>query len=414
MGLLNSIAAFGISGRGYDEMDQRYRQRDRELQAAKVNDIAVKEAMRKDDLGESVRAAVQGVSPRAAVMGLNIPEHQGEAYDEEYRPATKEGFDVPASTDVRGKLKAAADVYLERGEIEQAEKLRKSLDALESEGYKHLVTGVAAGKDPREIAAQFNRIGEKRIVDGSTDGRTYKFKYEDGSTNEFSRDQARGLASALGYMKKPDVQQVHKDSNLVNTDTGEVIARGPTSPPPVRNIDPLSPEGLAAKKDFETWKSTLGGKGPGAPAKIREINSLMSEFDMDREKAIELAYGINRNSKSYEDRVRAWATVLKSDMDLGMDSTKLLEAAKRLTSAFDEGGAPKPRPALSAAPKVATSRSTSPAEPEQLGGPGSPGFDARVPLTLKAPGGRDATFTGRYTKAGKPIYSDGTNRFVAE
>src|SRR6185369_13324658 len=126
---LSAVANLGTASQGFSEADRAISERDQRERSAKLNDMLLRDALRKDDIAAGARSAMDAVRPRAAVMGLNIPEHLGEAYDEEYRPATKEGFDVPGGVDLRGKTQAAADYYANRGELDQAEKMRKSLDA---------------------------------------------------------------------------------------------------------------------------------------------------------------------------------------------------------------------------------------------------------------------------------------------
>lgn len=245
MGVWDGIAALGLAGRGYEATDKVIRDRDwqeeERARQKKLNDMALAEAVRKDELARGLRERLAQVPSRPAAMGLDVTTPaENDPYGEGY-VRTDKGFEAPAQADVRGKMAAAQDYLAQKGEMEQAEKYRKALKALESEGYQSIVVGVAGGKTPKEIAEQFNAVGEKRIVGGSTDGRNYRFKFEDGTETTYNRDQMRDLATAHGFLKKPETKIVPAGS--VETVDGKPVFTN-------TNVKPEDPEVKAARLDL--------------------------------------------------------------------------------------------------------------------------------------------------------------------
>lgn len=266
MGFLDGIAALGLAGRGYENTDRAIRDRDwqqaeRDRQK-KINDMVLKDALRKDELAQGLRDVMAGVPQRAAARGLDVTTPaENDPYGEGY-VHTDKGFEAPGGTNLRATAKAAADYLAGKGEIDAAEKYRKTMKALEDEGFKDVIVGIAAGRTPKEIADEFNAIGEKRIVGGSTDGRVYRFKYEDGTEATYDRGQVRELAQAYGFLKKPDLHNVPEGATVLKD--GRPVYTAPKATKTER-IDPLSPEGIAAAEDREEARAR--GRARGTPDK---------------------------------------------------------------------------------------------------------------------------------------------------
>jgi hypothetical protein len=358
-GLWGGIANLGLAGRGFEAEDAVIAENKRRESAQKLTDIAVKEAMRREGLEQGLRDAVSKVPMRAAASGLPMttvtPPDESDRWGET-QIATTPGMDLPASVDARGKAEAGARYLADQGELERAEKYRQAAKAMEDEGYKTVVVGVAAGKDPKAIAEEFNQVGKHRIVNAAANGGTYRFQLDDGTEMPVTQAGARNLATAMGYLKKPETKIVPQGA----TETVDGVPVYHNDPKPDHEkIDPLSPKGIAARKDFEEYKaSMLGGKGAGsgtgAPAKIREVQQLMSDFGLSQDDAISLAYGIGKNSKNYEERVQKWITTLKGDMDLAQDNEKLIARARQLAKTFGDEEARSPtRPSVRPTSKAA-------------------------------------------------------------
>lgn len=276
MGFLDGIAALGLAGRGFDETDRRIRDRDwqqeeRERQR-RLNEMALAEAVRRDELARGLRETMANVPRRAAARGLDITTPvENDPYGEGY-VRTERGFDQPeGGVDLQATTRAAADYLAGKGEIEASEKYRKALKQMEDEGFKDVIVGVAAGKNPAEIAKEFNALGEKRIVGGTTDGKTYRFKYEDGTEATYQRDQMRELAQQFGFLKKPDLHNVPAGSTVLRD--GKPVYTAPAKETP-RNIDPLSPEGIeAATRRAEAVERARANARPEKPPKPRNWTS---------------------------------------------------------------------------------------------------------------------------------------------
>lgn len=335
MSFLGAIANLGLMGTGYEKADAQIAARERRDLEAQLTKRAVEEAIRKDDLGKGLRSAVAGVKSRAAMHGLEVPEHQGEAYDEEYRPASKEGFDIAADSNLAGKTRAAADYAAEQGELEQAEKFRAKLEKMEAEGYKSMMVDMAVGKNPQEIAAQFNRIGEKRIVDGSTDGKVYKFKYEDGTEQTYDRGEVAARAEQMGFLKKPQTKIVPQGSDVVGED-GKVLHTNPR-PAPVRNIDPLSPEGIEAAKKRAAAIAAVRPTRGGDPTARRPGNANQFHSQLKSLATSYLTTNDEETGKPTVDRqgvVRL--TAAASQIASANPNLSPAEALEQAAAAFDE------------------------------------------------------------------------------
>jgi hypothetical protein len=263
-GLWGGIANLGLAGRGFEAEDAVIAENKRRESAQKLTDIAVKEAMRREGLEQGLRDAVSKVPMRAAASGLPMttvtPPDESDRWGET-QIATTPGMDLPASVDARGKAEAGARYLADQGELERAEKYRQAAKAMEDEGYKTVVVGVAAGKDPKAIAEEFNQVGKHRIVNAAANGGTYRFQLDDGTEMPVTQAGARNLATAMGYLKKPETKIVPQGA----TETVDGVPVYHNDPKPDHEkIDPLSPKGIAARKDFEEYKaSMLGGEGRG-------------------------------------------------------------------------------------------------------------------------------------------------------
>lgn len=381
MGFWDGVASLGLAGRGYEEMDRTLAENAARERQAKLQERAVEEAIRKDDLARSARDAMARIGNRPQAMGLDVttitPPDESDRWGET-KIETTPGFGAPESVDLAGKNRALAEAMAAGGDLEAAEKARKRLKELEAEGYQTMIVGMADGKDPKEIAAEFNSIGQKRIVGGVTDGKTYRFKYEDGTEGVYDRDRVRTAAEARGFLKKPPTTTVPQGSTVVDS-TGKPLYTNPK--PASTRIDPLSPEGLAARQQFEDYKMRIKANQGGDPAKVREIRWLAEQFDGDTDRAIEVAYGIDKTSKSMEERVQKWASVLKSDFDLAQDSNKLMARARELANSFSVAGGDRRAPRRAAPPP-----SDRPAPPQP--GPTSEGPPPEYPDAVKAPDGK--------------------------
>lgn len=406
MGFWDGIAALGLAGRGYENTDRAIRDRDwqkaeRERQK-KLNDIALKDALRRDELATGLRDAMTSVPTRETAKGVDIVTHEGEPYDEERRVA--EGIDAPADSNLPGKAKAAMDYLADKGDIEGAERYRKTLKALEAEGYRDMVTSMAAGRPIKEWAPKFNQVGEERIVGGDFDGQRYRVKYESGREAVYDRNQMRDAAEMHGFFKREKPNVVPQGSEL-RDDRGALLARNPKPQTP-RNIDPLSDEGLQATEKQERMKQRIKaemGGGSKATAMVQNLEYLSSKMGI----SIKEAYEMSRTgmSKPEHEQVLDTATKLLNGFETStkyqnretgaVDYARVFEDARRMMEMAKQ------------------KRKAARAAEQPLGVPNSD--PSRLPpLNLKAPGGGEATFTGKYTKAGKPIYSDGTNSYVGE
>jgi hypothetical protein len=277
MSFMDAIASLGLMGTGYNETDRRISERDRAALSQKVNQRAYDEALRLDDIASGARGAMAKIPKRAAALGLDVdtvvPPDESDRWGENQTVTTK-GIDSAEGTDVRGKLKAAADYLAEKGEIEQSEKYQKQLKALEAEGYNTMILGMAEGKDPKAIAGEFNRVGEKRIVNGRLDGTVYRFAYEDGTEAQYDRESVRAAAIQKGLLKKAETRIVPAGSTIT-TDDGKPLYTAPEKTQAPRNIDPLSPEGIEAGRKRAV---AIAGTRPTTDPSVRRPGNL-NQFD---------------------------------------------------------------------------------------------------------------------------------------
>lgn len=336
MSFWDGVASFGLGAKGYDEYTDGRADRDYlTKQRARADDVATIELERlhrQDDLARTTR----DIARKYGIGGENqLPERSIEvpfgqpANDDEGNPmpppATKTQT-VAAQQNTQGLYQALADAHMKAGNLEQAEKIRKAMKEVESEGYGEIVKGVVAGEDPQAIAQRFNQRGNKRIVSGEKAGDAYAFTYEDGTKSTMNQRQASDLGTKLGIFKK-DMTIIPEGGTAIDG-AGNVIAHGG---PKSRNIDPLSPEGLAATQKRDEAKAraaAMFGKDV-TPARVKEVKFLAERaFGGDETAAIEYVYG-NRD-KSRTDQILKIAGLLKADPELGMDSKKLMRQAEDL------------------------------------------------------------------------------------
>ncbi len=371
MSFLGGIAALGLAGQGYNETDAA-------LQRKKINDMAVEEALRRDKLAKGLRAAMMGIKPVMATPGqdMKATADENDPWDPGFEtPVPGTGVSSSGGPDIRGKAKAAEDYLAGQGDLEGAMKYRAALKAMDDEGYKSVVAGVAAGRDPSEIAQEFNKTGAKRIVGATRQGSSYRFRYDDGTESEYQQSQMQDLAGKLGYMKKPEQKIIPQGSIL--TQDGVPIVTNPRPAP----RDPYGPEARA----FEQFKAGLkasaaGAKSASDPADIRSLDALVTRYGMDRDKAIGLVFRVKEaGGKTREQRIQAWANVLKGDPGLAMDSKKLISEATKLVDMQDStGGGAKKAPA--AAP-ASTGKRKPPVVGYELNGFVYKGGDANDPAS---------------------------------
>lgn len=290
MGLFQGIANLGIAGSGYEQADKGIRDRDwQERQRAaegKMTDLAVAEALRKDELAKAVRNAVQAVGPRAAARGLYGAKSTsvGEGDPGENNPGlaitqTEQGADLPQSPDLAGKLNAEAQARAAGGDTAGAMNAMAAVKQLHAEGYNRILDGVVKGRDVKSIADDFNQVGQKRIVGGNTDGDRYTFKYEDGTESAISKADAHRLGTQLGIFKRDPLQIIPQGGTAIDS-SGNVMARGQDKP---RNTDPNSPEVIAAREEARQkreeaairLRASLAKTGDGKPREVKLAEAMV-------------------------------------------------------------------------------------------------------------------------------------------
>jgi hypothetical protein len=414
MSFWDGVASFGLGVQGYnDYTDSRA---DRDYLAAKrkrdeeVQGIELEKLRREDDLAKTTRAIAArnglGGADQLPAVNMDVPIKPLVPMDDEGNPmpVASKSVNLPAGSNRIGMYNEMADAQEKAGKLAEAEKIRTAIKAIESEGYSDIIKGVASGEEPAAIAQRFNQKGAKRIVNAEKKGDGYLFTYEDGKSQAMDKNTANDLGEKLGIFKREKPTVVASDASLVD-DHGKVLYKGTPKP---KNIDPLSPEGIAVKKDFESWKATLAKKEGGDPAKIREVRALADlAFGGDIEKATEYAYGVKDQDRTSQ--VMRMMGILRNDDTLAQDPKKLQSKAEeivdglRTKSTTTRGGVRPTKsdnaPDIQSEIEAANKRDA-----------------AAPPKTLTVPGTRsEATFTGRYTRNRKPIYqsADG-QQYVGE
>lgn len=393
MSFWDGVASFGIGVQGYnDYMDSRadadYRAKKR-ARDEEVSALELERIRRDDDLSKQTREiarkyGVKGENQLPAV-NMEVPIPQLQVDDEGYpMPQATKSVALEAQTNRGGMYDAMAQEYEKAGKLAEAEKMRTALKQLENEGYTEIIKGVAAGEDPATIAQKFNQKGNKRIVNAERDeGGGYNFTYENGKSQRVDKATASDLGTKLGIFKQ-DTAILPEGATLVERSTGRELGRGQPKRPP--NIDPLSPEGIKAKKEFEDYKASLSKKGEGGdPAKIREVRALAEYFGGDTEKAIEFAYGMKDQDRTAQ--VMRMMGILRNDDALGQDPQKLQAKAEEIVDGLRSResktrGGQRPTSA-----KKETKQDAPATEP---------------PSTI-AQGGITYTYAGK-TRSGKPLY----------
>jgi hypothetical protein len=388
---------------------------------AKLDEMTLKEAQRKDELAKLARDAVAQVPTRAAMKGLTpVPEHQGEAYDEEYRPA-QVGVDSPEGPDFAAKARAEMEARLKAGDLEGAEKTRKLLGSLETEGYNKIITGVADGRSVQEIAREFNAIGSKRIVGGSSDGKVYRLKYEDGTEAEYSRDDMTSLAAAHKLRAKPEEKIVApgyalaRDGKEVYRNTGtpasvqaaSVRASVPRPPPKAAAVKP--PNFNAADAELRRLATAhYTTSNPDTGAKIVDNES--------KEETIAEAGKLLRADPTMPPAA-AFRTAAEQVGERKQTITQAQAEAETAAAGLDFENDAKRQEWIKS-----TARATARRRMKLAGAtPATPAADAKPPGAMPTPAteqaakevkptvnwrGSTMTFTGKYARNGKPIYAN--------
>jgi hypothetical protein len=406
MSIWDGIAAVGQAGRGFDAASERDYALRRDEAQRKLTDLAVANAIRKDQDAAQLRAVQAQISPRAAAQGLGfdktvqseIEPDSGVGLQRETAPGSD--FGASADSNRMARVRAAADLLENRGDFEGADRYHKALKAMEDEGYKAVVVGIASGKSPQEIAAQFNEIGSKRIVGGMTDGKTYKFKYEDGTEGTYERAQMRRVATDHGFLRKPETKIV--PAGATETIDGEPVYRSPEKAMPPQKIDPYSPAGIEAQKTLADYKEKVKGQyanKSNATAMEKNVNRIAEEFGVSWPEAYEKSR-VGMSAPEHE-KVLDVATRLKAaeglsgkyDGDNGLDL--LMGDARSLV-------------------RQAKSGSTTRGGPEQLSGPGSEYTPPKSKDYGKSALPSGFIDTGRLNPAGKRIVRDPAGQLVVE
>lgn len=432
MGFWNGVASFGLGVQGYNAYNND--QSDRAALEAKrardteIANIELEKLRREDALAKNVRdvASQYGLGgaqqlPATAETTTNIPQPvtiSDEGEPDALPAATKTVAGLPAATNRAGMYNAMADQMEKAGKLQDAANIRAALKQTQTEGYGALLKGVASGADPEAIKQDFNAQGVHRIVNAEKNGDgSYTFTHDDGTTRQITPQQANDLGTKLGIFKK-DTVIIPQGGKLVETGSGNTVATGEAKP---TKIDPLSPEGIAARTQLEEAKlkaQQLLGKD-ATPARIREVKAVADlAFNGDIPSAVGFVYGIKDKPRSEQ--------VLHLSKLYVDDGDKPDVAMKKAEAQID-------RLRLS---DVATRGSKSPGAasdaPVQLGGPGAPGFvpaaaapapaapavppaaaSKTPPQAWKDPQLGDLTFTGRTSPDGKPVYVDAKGKEYA-
>lgn len=407
----SGIANFGLGYRGATDVlnassDRDYLERQRK-RTEEVNNMALEEARRQDELGKTVRGIARkyglgGEGQLPAIPGTSAEVAPTIAVDDEGNPmptVTKTTPAVPAQANSQGMREAMAQAYEGQGKLTEADAIRKAMKAVETEGYSEILRGVAAGDDPNAIAQRFNRKGNRRIVNGEKQGDAYVFTYEDGKTQQMDKAGATDLGTKLGLFKR-DMTILPQGSTAIDA-SGAVVARGQPKAETRHNIDPLSPEGIKAAEEkaraLQRVKNQLGG-GAKATAMIQNVQWLSDNMGL----SVEEAYNLSREGMH------------KPEVELVLDTAVKLKQGemsgkyeKNPEAVFEDA-----RKMVAEARKSVDKPRGKKNEPELLNS--VPPDEKGVPKTLLSPEGKPATFTGRYTRAGKPIYTDGQQQFVGE
>ena len=404
MSFWDGVASFGLGVQGFNdykdqEAERNYRAKKR-ARDEEVSALELERIRRDDDLAKKTREiakkyGLNGDSQLPAVsQEIALPQL---AVDDEGYPMPKatKTVDLPAQANRGGMYDAMAQELEAAGKIGEAEKIRAALKAMETEGYTEIIKGVASGEDPALIAQRFNQKGRKRIVNADRDeAGAVTFTYEDGKAQRMTPDVANDLGTKLGIFKK-DTVIIPEGATLAEQSTGRTLARGQ---PKQHNIDPLSPEGIKAKQEFETWKSNLAKKEGGDPAKIREVRALADmAFGGDIEKAVEYAYGVKDTDRTSQ--VMRMMSILKSDDALSQDQNKLRAKAEEIVDglrARESKGRGGVRPGGKKDEGSDIQKDLEDANRRDAAKKGEP------PPTI-AQGGVTYTYAGK-TKSGKPLY----------
>jgi hypothetical protein len=253
-----------------------------------------------------------------------------------------------------------AAAALKAGRPDLWAKEKAAAKANKNEGVVDLSKALISGQDPATaVTEHYNSKGRDKIDPTTVAFANGVLTGKRANGMDFRLDPKAALIEA--GVKQPKVLILKPGDKAIDELSGNLIGEGNPKAETKQRIDPLSPEGIEARKGLEDYKSKLT-KGANAPAKVREIEWLTDKFNGDSDKAIALAYGVEKGGKTEEERVLRWAAVLKNDMDLGMNPDKLLAKARSMAKIFSDAGSDKrpgaspkaaPAPSPPAAPRAA-------------------------------------------------------------
>jgi hypothetical protein len=414
MSFWDGVASFGLGAQGYNDFQNQLSDREwldaKRKRDAEVAQINLEKLQREDALGQRTRqiAAQYGLGGpnQLPEVSRDMPVNPLTPVDDEGEPMPigSKTVTLPAQANRSGMLDALAQTHEAAGDFENAAKIRQAGKAMETEGYADLLKGVASGEDPTTIAQRFNQKGSHRIVAGDKQGDAYSFTYEDGRTSTMDKQGAQDMGTRLGIFKK-DITIVPHDATAIDA-SGNVVARGKETPKP----DPFQLEEFRAdlRDRTERLKASLQRKTEGKPREVALAEAFVSAgvaSDM-KEGLVMATEGKNLSPERFRANLIQRMASDSSDRLMNANPEQAAKARAELGRAADEVtkiAFPDRGRAPAAAPKPAGSFDVPDVQREIEAANVRDGTSGTA---TSAPPQRigSATWTGQYTRSGKPLY----------